>query len=229
LIIAFNAAVQQDIALECWAAQSLGASKLFEAVVKHVKFRWNFNEPWSRPSGADVQAALDAWHAESPEGYQAWMEARMAASAREAAKKAWKVAKNALQQVEEIMAEFSVLELKLLFLGWMFLIEMEQDQNKLYRKNSKELSGIYARDAWDTWVRVNGICWVDDESRHLHQCPRGKVIYDWWVVNRKERMLNGERMSDGRFVEMVGIIKKTIHKSQTLDMLVGGWQHSREE
>jgi hypothetical protein len=42
-------------------------------------------------------------------------------------------------------------------------------------------------------------------------------------------MLNGEEMSDGRFVEMVGIIKKTIHKSQTLEMLVGGWQHSREE
>jgi hypothetical protein len=70
---------------------------------------------------------------------------------------------------------------------------------------------------------------VDFESRHLHQCPQGKLIYDWWVLNRKEGMLNGEQMSDGRFVEMVGIIKKTIHKSQTLELLLGGWQHSTQE
>jgi len=267
LIIAFDAAVKQDIALECWAAQSLAASKLFEAVGKHVNFNWNFNEPWSRPSGADVQAALAAWHAESPEGYQAWMEARMAASAQKAVKEAWEVAKNALQQVEEIMAEFSVSELKFNFLALMFLIERDEECDELYWKYCKKYlkpkdpwddgdilnarkvprnTGVTfkdildaLKDTWDTgdlvnkqrntWCSLNHICWVDVESRHLHQRPRGKLIYDWWVVNRKEGMLNGEEMSDGRFVEMVGIIKKTIHKSQTLEMLVGGWQHSWEE
>ncbi|KAH9543562.1 hypothetical protein CY35_13G071900 [Sphagnum magellanicum] len=134
LIIAFDAAVKQDIALKCWAAQSLAASELFEAVIKHVNFNWMFYAPWSRPSGADVQAALDAWHAESPEGYQAWMEAWMATSAGGAVKEAWKVAKNALQQVEEIMAEFSVLELKLYFLAWMFLIETPGSCDKLLSK-----------------------------------------------------------------------------------------------
>jgi hypothetical protein len=216
LIIAFDAAIKQDIALECWAAQSLAASELFEAVIKHVNFNWNFHEPGRRPSGADVQAALAAWHAESPEGYQAWMEARMAPSAREAGKKAWKVAKNALQQVEKIMAEFSVFNLKLNFLVWMFLIDTWDSSNKDSLKK-------------DTWDSLNDLLSVDFESRHLHECPQGLQIYDWWVVNRKEDMLNGEEMSDGRFVEMVGIIKKTIHKSQTLEMLVGGWQHSREE
>jgi hypothetical protein len=241
LIIAFDAAVKQDIAFECCAAQSLAASELFEAVIKHVNFNSNFNWPSRRPSGANVQSALVAWHAESPEGYQAWMEGRMAASAREAVKKAWKVAKNALQQVEDIMAEFSVFKLKLHFLARMFLIETHVDRDKLYRKYFKAhalkdplyigdiLNGILIAqvDIWDS--SLSDICCVDFESRHLHQCPQGKQIYDWWVVNRKERMLNGEQMSDGRFVEMVGIIKKTIHKSQTLDMLVGGWQHSREE
>ncbi|CAM6029350.1 unnamed protein product [Sphagnum balticum] len=256
LIIAFDAAVKQDIALECWATQSLAASELFEAVIKHVNFNWNFNNPGRRPSGADVQAALAAWHAESPEGYQAWMEARMAASAREAGKKAWKVAKTALQQVEEIMAEFSVFELKLHFLVWMFLIETHVDRHTLYRKYCKEYFKKFEdKDPWDTlnifkapflkgpgitrdilnnilkdpWDSLYDVYAVDNESRHLHQCPKGKLIYDWWVVNREECMLNGEEMSDGRFVEMVGIIKKTINKSQTLDMLVGGWQHSREE
>jgi hypothetical protein len=259
LIIAFDAAVKQDIALECWAAQSLAASELFEAVIKHVNFNWNFHVPRRRPSGAYVQAALAAWHAESPEGYQAWMEARMAASAREAGKKAWKVAKNALQQVEKIMAEISVFNLKLDFLVWMFLIETHGDRDTLDRKYCKqyfkELEGmdlwdssnmdtwdiskmdtwdILNKDTWDgsnkdAWDSLNDFCLVEFESRHLHQCPQGLQIYYWWVENRKEHMLNGEEMSDGRFVEMVGIIKKTIHKSQTLEMLVGGWQHSREE
>ncbi|CAN5958032.1 unnamed protein product [Sphagnum jensenii] len=218
LIIAFDAAVKQDIALECWAAQSLAASELFEAVIKHINFNWNFNKPWSRPSGADVQAAVAAWHAESPEGCEAWMETRMAASAQEA----WKVAKNALQQVEKIMAEFSVFELKLHFLVWMFLIETHLDCYTLYRKYFKELVGVYP------WDIISDKYYVDFESRHLLQCPQGKQIYDWWVVNRKEYTLNGEEMSDGRFVEMVGIIKKTKCKSQSLDMLVGGWKHSRE-
>jgi hypothetical protein len=230
LIIAFDAAVKQDIALKCWAAQSLAASELFEAVIKHVNFNWTFNKPWRRPSGADVQAALDAWHAESPEGYQAWMEAWMAASAREAVKEAWKVAKNALQQVEEIMAEFSVFQLKLHFLAWMFLIETPGRCDKLL---SKWHDCCYLHWKSGGLYRWNN-CLVDFESRHLHQCPRGKLIYDWWVGNSQVDMImmsNGcfEKISDGRFVEMVGIIKKTIHKSQTLEMLVGGWQHSREE
>ncbi|CAK9201833.1 unnamed protein product [Sphagnum troendelagicum] len=247
LIIAFDAAVKQDIALECWAAQSLAASELFEAVIKHVNFNWNFHEPGRRPSGADVQAALAAWHAESPEGYQAWMEARMAPSAREAGKKAWKVAKNALQQVEKIMAEFSVFNLKLNFLVWMFLIETHRDRDTLHRKYCKQyfkeledmdsflqdFKELKDMDVWDslkndTWESLYDIRFVDFESRHLHQYPQGKQIYDWWVVNSKEDMLNGEKMSDGRLVEMVGMIKKTIHKSQTLEMLVGGWQHSRD-
>ncbi len=216
LIIAFDAAVKQDIALECWAAQSLAASELFEAVIKHFNFNWNFNKPWSRPSGADVQVALAAWHAESPEGYKAWMETRMAASAQEA----WKVAKNALQQVEKIMAEFSVFELKLHFLVWIFLIETDLDRYALSNECFKELVGDYP------WDRISDKYCVGFESRHLLQCPQGKQIYDWWVVNRKDPML---KMSDGRFMEMVGIIKKTKCKSQSLDMLVGGWKHSREE
>jgi serine/threonine protein kinase len=228
LIIAFDAAVKQDIALEGWAAQSLAASELFEAVVKHVNYNWKFDGPRSRPfggvHGAHVQAALDAWHAESPEGYEAWMETRIAASAQEA----WKVAKNALQQVEKIMAEFSVFQLKLHFLVWMFLIEAEWELPAEYEKEYEkycnyELVDAYPRD------RIFDRYFVDFESRHLLQCPQGKQIYDWWVVNRKEYMLNGEEMSDGRFVEMVGIIKKTKCKSQSLDMLVGGWKHSREE
>jgi hypothetical protein len=239
LIIAFDAAVKQDIALECWAAQSLAASELFEAVIKHVNFNWNFYNLGGRPSVAGVQTALAAWHAESPEGYQAWMEARMAASAQEAMKKAWKVAKNALKQVEKIMAEFSLLELKLHFLAWMLLIETHVDRDTLYRKYCKELVGKHPWDSlnMDTWDTLNNHTWlvlndryrVNFESRHLHQYPRGKQIYDWWVVNRKEDMLCGEEMSDGRFVEMVQIIKKTFHNWQTLEMLVGGWQHSREE
>jgi hypothetical protein len=229
LIIAFDAAVKQDIALECWAAQSLAASELSEAVIKHLNFNWNFNQPGTRPSGADVQAALAAWHAESPEGYQAWMEARMAASAQEAVEKAWKMAKNALKQVENIMAEFSVFQLKLHFLAWMFLIETPVDRDRLYWTYCKEYFEEELKHPWDAWDSLNHECWVDFERTHFHQSPKGKLIHDWWVVNRKEGMLNEEEISDGRFVEMVGIIKKTFHKSQTLDMLVGGWQHSREE
>ncbi|CAM6029348.1 unnamed protein product [Sphagnum balticum] len=252
LIIAFDAAVKQDIGLECWAAQSLAASELLKALIKHVNFNWDVYKPWPRPSGGDVQAALAAWHAESPEGYQAWMEARMAASAQEAVKKAWKVAKNALQQVENIMAEFSVFKLKLQFLAWMLLIETHVDRETLYRKYCKEYfeklvgalpessfipggsfipEGSFNRHTWDSLNQdsLNEKCKMYFESRHLYPYPQGKQIYDWWVVNRKEHMLNGEHMSDGRFVEMVGIIKKTIHKSHTLEMLVGGWQHSREE
>ncbi len=225
LIIAFDAAVKQDIALECWAAQSLAASQFSKAVIKHVSCNWNFNFNWDfnghgrRPSGADVQAALAAWHAESPEGCEAWMETRMAASAEEA----WKVAKNALQQVEKIMAEFSLFELKLHFLVWMFLIETYLVRYTLCMKYFKEPVGAYP------WNRISDRYWVDFESRHLLQCPQGKQIYDWWVVNRKEYMLNGEKMSDGRFVEMVSTIKKTKCKSQSLDMLVGGWKRSMEE
>jgi serine/threonine protein kinase len=248
LIIAFDAAVKQDIGLKCWAAQSLAASELFEAVIKHVNFNLSYR-PGRRPSGANVQGALAAWHAESPEGYQAWMEARMAASAREAVKKAWKVAKNALKQVENIMAEISVFELKLHFLAWMLLIETHVDHDTLDRKYCKEYFKVLAqrnpRDAAGIFndllsVRMEtcGKCQWDFESRHLDQCPQGKQIYDWWAVKAKHPwikgeetsiMLNGEEMSDGRFVEMVGIIKKTVHNSQTLEMLVGGWQHSREE
>jgi hypothetical protein len=158
------------------------------------------------------------------------MEAWMAASAREAVKEAWKVAKNALQQVEEIMAEFSVFQLKLHFLAWMFLIETPGRCDKLL---SKWHDCCYLHWKSGGLYRWNN-CLVDFESRHLHQCPRGKLIYDWWVGNSQVDMImmsNGcfEKISDGRFVEMVGIIKKTIHKSQTLEMLVGGWQHSREE
>ncbi len=246
LIMAFHAAVRQDIALQCWAPQSLAASALYGALIKHVTFNWYFDEPRWRPSGADVQAALAAWHAESPEGYQAWMEARMAGSAREAVKKAWKVAKNALQQVEEIMAEFSVFELKLHFLAWLFLFEIHVHRITLCREYFEEylekppLPGEIFNTPGDifnehTWHSLNqdtlrAKCCVNFESRDLHQYPQGKQIYDWWVVNRKGKyILNGEHISDGHFVEMVGIIKKTIHKSQTLDMLVGGWQHSREE
>jgi serine/threonine protein kinase len=220
LIIAFDAAVKQDIALECWAAQSLAASELFEAVIKHVNFNWDFNMPWSRPSGADVQAAFAAWHAESPEGCKAWMETRMAASAEEA----WKVAKKALHRVEKIMAEFSVFELKLHFLAWMFLIEAD-----LY---SQELCMDYCRGYGVNgdygWDRISTYC-LDFESGHLLQCPQGKQIYDWWVAHSKEYMLNAGEMSDGRFVQMVGTIKKTKCRSYSLDMLVGGWKHSREE
>jgi hypothetical protein len=151
LIIAFDAAVKQDIALECWAAQSLAASELLKALIKHVNFNWDFYKPLTRPSGGDVQAALAAWHAESPEGYQAWMEARMAASTREAVKKAWKGAKNALQQVEKTMAEFSVFELKLRFLLWMFLIETHMDRDTLHRKYCKEyFKELALKDASDT-------------------------------------------------------------------------------
>jgi hypothetical protein len=220
LIIAFDAAVKQDIALECWAAQSLAASELFEAVIKHVNFNWNFNMPQRRPSGADVQAALAAWHAESPEVCEAWMETRMAASAEEA----WKVAKKALHRVEKIMAEFSVFELKLHFLAWMFLIEADLYSQELYMDYCRGY-GVNGDYGWD---RISTYC-LDFESGHLLQCPQGKQIYDWWVAHSKEYMLNAGEMSDGRFVQMVGTIKKTKCRSYSLDMLVGGWKHSREE
>jgi len=140
----------------------------------------------------------------------------MAASAQEA----WKVAKNALQQVEKIMAEFSVFKLKLHFLVWMFLIEADFNHYTWRYGCFKELVDAYP------WDRISDRYCVDFESRHLLQCPHGKQIYDWGVENY---MLNGQEMSDGRFVEMVGTIKKTKCKSQSLDMLVGGWKHSREE
>jgi hypothetical protein len=109
-------------------------------------------------------------------------------------------------------------------------------------------SGYFRDILQDPWDSLNNVHAVHIETRHLHQCPQGKLIYDWWVVNgnkfmlnakemshgrfvemalnAKEGMLNGEEMSDGRFVEMVGIIKKTIHKSLSLEMLVGGWKPS---
>lgn len=49
-----------------------------------------------RPSVVGVRAALVAWHVESLEGYQAWMEVRMVTSTQKATNIAWKVAKNAL-------------------------------------------------------------------------------------------------------------------------------------
>jgi hypothetical protein len=63
-----------------------------------------------------------AWHAESPDGI-----ARMAGSAQQATNKASEVAKNVFQQVEKIMPEFSLLQMKLHFLAWMLLIETHVD------------------------------------------------------------------------------------------------------
>jgi hypothetical protein len=144
----------------------------------------------------------------------------MAASAEEA----WKVAKKALHRVEKIMAEFSVFELKLHFLAGMFLIEAGLYSRKLYM----DYCPFYGDNGENGWRRISRY-WLDFESRHLLQCHQGKQIYDWWVAHRKEYMLNGEEMSDGRLVDMVGTIKKTKCRSYSLDMLVGGWKHSREE
>jgi hypothetical protein len=57
-----------------------------------------------------------------------------------------------------------------------------------------------------------------------------KETYDRWVVHRKKHALNGEDdMSDESFAEMVGITKKAINRSLSLEILVGGWHDSREE
>jgi serine/threonine protein kinase len=207
-IIAFDAAVKQDIALECSIAQSPAALEVWKAVIKHVINR-NSDKPQQKPSIVDLQDALAAWQEQSPEDYQEWKKNRMGEFAQAATSKAWKVAKKALQQVENIMEEQTVFQLKLDFIAWIFPL----------------LAG-FLQD-WDDFVDKY---LVEFQNRHLHQSSQVKETYDRWVVHRKKHALNGEDdMSDESFAEMVGITKKAINRSLSLEILVGGWHDSREE
>ncbi|KAH9538086.1 hypothetical protein CY35_16G086700 [Sphagnum magellanicum] len=208
-IIAFDAAVKQDIALECSVAQSPAALEVWEAVIKHVNFNRNLDKPQQKPSGGDVQGALSAWQAQSPAGYQEWKENRMGGFAQKATKEAWKVAKKALQQVENIMEEQTVFRLKLDFIAWIFPL----------------LAGFLS-----DWEDLVDKYLMEFQNRHLHQSSQVKETYDRWVVHRKQHILNGEDdMSDERFAEMVEITKKANNRSLSLEILVGGWNDSREE
>ncbi|CAM6052161.1 unnamed protein product [Sphagnum compactum] len=199
-IIAFDAAVKQDIALECSVAQSPAALEVWEAVIKHVNSNRNLDKPQQKQSADDVQGALAAWRAQSPKGYQEWRKNRMGEFAQAATSKAWKVAKKALQQVENIMEEQIVFRLKLEFIAGIFQI----------------LAG-FSRN-WEDFVDKY---LVEFQNRHLHQS-----FYD----HRKQHILNGEDdMSEERFAEMVGITKKAINRSLSLEILVGGWNDSREQ
>jgi len=205
-IIAFDAAVKQDIALECSVAQSPEALEVWKAVIKHVNFNGNLDKPQQKPSGGDVQSALTAWQAQSPEGYQEWRNNRMGEFAQKATKEAWKVAKKALQQVENIMEEQTVFRLKLDFIAWIFPL----------------LAGFLL-----DWEDLVDKYLVEFQNRHLHQSSQVKETYDRWVVHRKQH--GEDDMSDECFVEMVGITKKANNRSLSLEILVGGWNDSREE
>jgi hypothetical protein len=207
-IIAFDAAVKQDVALECSVAQSPEALEVWKAVIKH-NFNRNLDKHQQKPSGGDVQRALTAWQVQSPEGYQEWKKSRMGEFAQKATSKAWKVAKKALQQVENIMEEQTEFRLKLDFIAWIFPL----------------LAG-FPMD----WEDLVDKYLVEFQNRHLHQSSQVKETYDRWVMHRKQHILNGEDdMSDERFVEMVGITKKAINRSLSLEILVGGWNDSTEE
>jgi serine/threonine protein kinase len=207
-IIAFDAAVKQDIALECSVARSPEALEVWKAVMKH-NFNRNLDKPQQKPSSGDVQRALTAWQAQSPEGYQEWKNNRMGEFAQKAMSKAWKLAKKAWQQVENIMGEQTVFRLKLDFIAWIFPL----------------LAG-FPRD----WEDLVDKYLVEFQNRHLHQSSQVKETYDRWVVHRKQHILNGEDdMSDERFAEMVGITKTAINRSLSLEILVGGWNEFREE
>jgi serine/threonine protein kinase len=207
-VIAFDAAVKQDVALESPVAQSPEALEVWKAVIKH-NFNRNLDKHQQKPSGGDVQRALTAWQVQSPEGYQEWKKSRMGEFAQKATSKAWKVAKKALQQVENIMEEQTEFRLKLDFIAWIFPL----------------LAG-FPMD----WEDLVDKYLVEFQNRHLHQSSQVKETYDRWVMHRKQHILNGEDdMSDERFVEMVGITKKAINRSLSLEILVGGWNDSTEE
>jgi serine/threonine protein kinase len=207
-IIAFDAAVKQDIALECSDAQSPAALEVWEAVIKQVNFNQNLDKPQHTPSCGDVRGALAAWQAQSPEGYQEWKNNRMGGFAQKETKKAWKVAKKALQQVENIMEEQTVFQLKLDFIAWIFPL----------------LAGFSS-----DWEDLVDKYLVEFQNRHLHQSSQVKETYDRWVVHRKQHILHGEDdMSNERFAEMVGNTKKANNRSLFLEILVGGWNNSRE-
>ncbi|CAK9218733.1 unnamed protein product [Sphagnum troendelagicum] len=205
-IIAFDAAVKQDIALECSVAQSPEALEVWKAVIKHVNFNGNLDKPQQKPSGGDVQSALTAWQAQSPEGYQEWKNNRMGEFAQKATKEAWKVAKKALQQVENIMEEQTVFRLKLDFIAWIFPL----------------LAGFLL-----DWEDLVDKYLVEFQNRYLHQSSQVKETYDRWVVHRKQH--GEDDISDECFVEMVGITKKANNRSLSLEILMGGWNDSREE
>jgi hypothetical protein len=195
-------------ALECSVAQSPEALEVWKAVIKH-NFNRNLDKPQQKPSGGDVQRALTAWQAQSPKGYQEWKKSRMGEFAQKATSKAWKVAKKALQQVEDIMKEQTVFRLKLDFIAWIFPL----------------LAG-FPMD----WEDLVDKYLVEFQNRHLHQSSQVKETYDRWVVHRKQHILDGEDdMSDERFAEMVGITKNAINRSLSLEILVGGWNDSTEE
>jgi len=192
LIKAFRAAVKQDIALESavsWAT-FLGwrrDRKIFAV---------------GRTIGIQVQFALDVWRRENPAAFASWQEARRGESARKAASKAWQMAKETLKQVEKVLVEKLVFELKLDFLAGMLKHDSKGDRDNNW---------------WDSEAKMDDYC-CKFQTKHSCQCPLWMQIIGAGREGRNILHIRPEK-----FGEMVRIIEEATHTSPSLEIVLGGW------
>jgi serine/threonine protein kinase len=192
LIKAFQAAVKQDIALESSSPVDLATDKA------ELAYR-NLASRGTRPT--NVQLAFDVWRIENPVAFASWQEARRGESARKAASEAWQVAKETLKQVEKVLVEKLVFELKLDFLAGMLKHDSKGDMDNNW---------------WDSEANMDDYCC---KLQHSCQCPSWMQSIGAW---RGERNLLSSRPEN--FEEMARIIEEATHTSPSLEIVLGGWK-----
>jgi serine/threonine protein kinase len=195
---AFQAAVKQDAALESWSALS---SATFEAWPPDC----NLASVCRIPSL--VQFALDVWRSENPVAFASWQEARRGESARKAASKAWQVAKETLKQVEKVLVDKLVFELKLDFLAGMLKHDSKGDMDNNW---------------WDLEAKMDDYC-CKFQTEHSCQCP------PLWMqiigAGSERRNILTEKFGEmENFGAMVRIIEEATHTSPSLESVLGGWK-----
>ncbi|KAH9543526.1 hypothetical protein CY35_13G069900 [Sphagnum magellanicum] len=195
LIKAFKAAVKQDIAVESSSPVSL-------PVVKPWRANPIFASGRTKPNKAQV--ALDLCRRENPVAFASWQEARRGESAREAASKAWQVAKETLKQVEKVLVEKLVFELKLDFLAGM-------------------LKGDMDNNWWDLEANMDDYC-CKFQTEHSCQCPLWMQIIGAGGEGRNILLI-----SRREFGEIVRIIEEATHTSPSLEIVLGGWKSVRQD
>jgi serine/threonine protein kinase len=190
---AFQAAVEQDIALESSSPVGLATVKAWRA----------YNNPWRGTRPTPVQFTLDFWRSENPVAFASWQEARRGESARKAASKAWQVAKETLKQVEKILVEKLVFELKLDFLAGMLKHDSKGDMDNNW---------------WDSEANMDDYC-SKFQTEHSCQCPLWMQVIGAWREGRNILPIPPES-----FGEMVKIIEEATHTSPSLEIVLGGWK-----
>jgi hypothetical protein len=192
LIKAFEAAVKQDIALE---------SPVSSATV--LAWRRDRNIfALGRTIRTQVQFALNVWRRENPAAFASWQEARRGESARKAASKAWQMAKETLKQVEKVLVEKLVFELKLDFLAGMLKHDSKGDMDNNW---------------WDSEANMDDYC-CKFQTKHSCQCPLWMQIIG---AGREGRNILPIRPEN--FGEMARIIEEATHTSPSLEIVLGGW------